>query len=137
MTGSPRTVLTAVVDGDDASAIAGKMRTALAADADVAAYFDVSGATDKIILTVKLPVANDATMNIATNNATSIGITPEATSADTTAGVAQGTYGCDIAAITGGLSIQGSGGGNSILPENIWITGAADGILLDVFCSQL
>ncbi len=73
---------------DDANAIAGKIRTALAADEDVAELFDVSGATDAVILTAKTPLANDATLNIAIDNGTCAGITTAATSANTTAGVA-------------------------------------------------
>jgi len=78
---------TAGVVGDDASAIAGKIRTALAADAAVTALFAVSGATDKVILTRLVPAANDATLNIAIDNGTCSGITTAAASANTTAGV--------------------------------------------------
>jgi len=87
MTGSPKTISVAVALSDNASAIAGKIRTALAADVDVAALFVVSGATDKVILTAKTPAANDATLNISIDNGTCAGITTAASSADTTAGV--------------------------------------------------
>ncbi len=87
MANSPKTVNVAVAGGDTASVVAGKMRTALAADLDIRGFFTVSGATDKIILTA-LSAANDATMNIATNNGTSTGLTPAPTSANTSAGVA-------------------------------------------------
>lgn len=72
---------------DGASAIALAIRTALAADADIAEHFVVSGATDKVILTAKVPAANDTTLNIAVADDTSAGITEAATSANTTAGV--------------------------------------------------
>ena len=78
---------TAGVVGDDASEIAGKIRTALAADAAVAALFAVSGATDKVILTKLTPAANDTSLNIAIDNGTCSGITTAASSANTTAGV--------------------------------------------------
>ena len=98
MTGSPKAVSVAVVNGDTATVWAGKARTALAADADVSALFTVGGSTTAITLTSKtnsrgaLP-ANDATLNIATANNTCTGITAAATSADTTAGVAStGAY---------------------------------------------
>ena len=78
---------TAGVVGDDASAIAGKIRTALAADAAVTALFAVSGATDKVILTRVSPAANDTTLNIAIADGTSTGVTTAASSANTTAGV--------------------------------------------------
>ena len=88
LTAAPTSVnTTAGVVGDDASAIAGKIRTALAADAAVAAKFTVSGATDKVILTAKTPLANDATLNIAIADDTSVGVTTAASSANTTAGV--------------------------------------------------
>lgn len=80
-----------VVEDDDAAAIALAIRTALAADADIAEHFTVSGATDAIILTAKVAAANDATLNIAiadgTGEGASVGVTTAATSANTTAGV--------------------------------------------------
>jgi hypothetical protein len=94
MTNSPKAVSVAVLDtDDDGSAIAAKIRTALGLDADVSAYFDVSGATDAIILTRKAAAANDATLNIALANGTSVGLTPAATSANTTAGVSPENWG--------------------------------------------
>lgn len=94
MTNSPKAVSVAVLDtDDDGTAIGAKIRTALGLDADVAAFFDVSGATDQIILTAKTAAANDATMNIALANDTSVGLTPAATSANTTAGVAAELWG--------------------------------------------
>ena len=86
MTGTPRTLDVAVLDGDDASTVADKMRTALAGDTDVNTFFNVSGANDQIILTAKTAAANDPTMNIATANGTASGLTPEPTSANTQAG---------------------------------------------------
>ena len=77
---------TAGVAPDDASAVAEKVRVALAADADVGAFFDVSGAGADVVLTVKAAAADDATMNIAYDNDTCAGLTPDATSDDTTAG---------------------------------------------------
>tara|TARA_R110002094_G_scaffold188754_1_gene163855 strand:- start:222 stop:767 length:546 start_codon:yes stop_codon:yes gene_type:complete len=88
----------AVATSDTATAWAAKVRTALAADVDVAAMFAVSGATTAVVLTrrhaVTVPTgtleiysANDATLNISLDNGTSTGITTAATSANTTAGV--------------------------------------------------
>ena len=106
LTGSPLAVSVAVVDTDTATLVAGKIRTALAADADIASMFAISGETTAIILT-RLPVgsyvvgsetiiaafANDATLNVAIANDTSVGITAAPTSANTTAGVAaDGAY---------------------------------------------
>ena len=88
MTGSPKTILVPVEEGDDAAAIAGKIRAALAADAAITALFAVSGDTDKIILTRLIRAANDATLNIAIADGTCTGITEAANSANTTGGVA-------------------------------------------------
>jgi hypothetical protein len=80
-----------VLEGDDASDIAEAIRTALEANENIAAHFDVSGATDKVILTAKVPAANDATLNIAiadgSGEGASAGVTAAASSANTTAGV--------------------------------------------------
>jgi hypothetical protein len=94
MTNSPKIVNVAVLDTDnDGSAIAAKIRAALAADVDVSAYFVVSGATDQIILTRRAAAANDATMNIALANGTAAGLTAAPTSANTTAGVTPENWG--------------------------------------------
>lgn len=87
MGGSPKTVRFAVALGDDEVAIASKARTALGLDADVAAFFTVSGAGADIILTALAAAANDATMNMASDNAAANGVVPVAASANTQAGV--------------------------------------------------
>lgn len=87
MTGTPRTVSVAVLNGDTAATWAGKVRTALAADATVAAFFSVSGAGTAIVLTALTAAANDPSMNVSLANGTSTGITAAPTSANTTAGV--------------------------------------------------
>ena len=96
MTGSPLTISVPVVLGDTASAWADKVRTALAADATIAARFTVGGTTTAISLTrlsstvggLSIRSANDATLNIALANGTCTGITAAPTSTNTTAGVA-------------------------------------------------
>lgn len=91
MTGSPKTIAVPVALNDNAAAIATKIRAALAADTAVAALFTVSGETDNVILTKKVPAANDSTLNIAIDDGTgegaSEGVTTAASSANTTAGV--------------------------------------------------
>lgn len=97
MTGSPLAVTVPILNGDTASVWAGKVRTALAANATIAERFTVSGSTTGIILTrkpgqvltdgvntVNLYLATDATLNIAL--AGPAGVTAAATSANTTAG---------------------------------------------------
>ena len=106
MTGSPKTISVAVLNGDTAAVWAGKVRTALAADAAVSALFVVDGTTTAIRLTrkptatytvgtasVPLYADNDSTLNISLDNGTCTGITTAATSANTTSGLlAAGVY---------------------------------------------
>jgi len=96
MTGSPLTILVPVANGDTPTVWAGKVRTALSANATVAARFTVGGSTTAISLT-RLPATvggtpiysgNDTTLNIALANGTSTGITAAPTSTNTTAGTA-------------------------------------------------
>ena len=97
MAGSPLAITTAILSGDTPTVWAGKVRTSLAANAVIAARFDVSGTTTSIILTrkpsavlaadnetVNLFLATDATLNIAL--AGPAGVTTAATSANTVAG---------------------------------------------------
>lgn len=87
MTGSGDTIPVPVIDTDTASIVAGKIRAVLASDVDVSAFFDVTGATDKVVLTAKAQAANDATINVSIANDTCTGLTAAPTSANTTAGV--------------------------------------------------
>lgn len=87
MTGSPQAVVVALATNDNEATVAGKFRTALAANANIASFFTVSGTGANVVLTAKVARANDATMNIAYADTTSSGLTDDATSNDTTAGV--------------------------------------------------
>lgn len=91
MSNSPKVVVVALALNDTASQAATKIRAALAADADVASFFTVSGSGTDVVLTTLVTAANDATMNIAYADDTSVGLTDDATSNNTTAG-ALGTY---------------------------------------------
>lgn len=87
MTNSPKDVTVPVTTDDDTAAeVAAKIRTALAADVDVSAFFTVGGTSDNVILTAKLEAANDGTLAIALQDADSSGVTFGA-SGNTTAGV--------------------------------------------------
>lgn len=99
MTGSPKAISFPVELNDDAAAIAAACRAALAADAAVTALFDVSGEGADVVLTSKLAVANDDTLNMAIDDDTSEGVTTAATSTNTTTGVAADTQ---TLTITGG-----------------------------------
>lgn len=89
ITGSPLAVNVAVLNGDTAAQVAGKIRTALDAVAAITALYTVGGATTAVILTRTNAAANDATLNIAIDGTTnSTGVPNAATSANTTAGIA-------------------------------------------------
>lgn len=66
--------------------VAGKARTVLAADADVIAFFTVTGTGATVVLTARTAAVDDATMNLASADGTCAGITAAANSANTTAG---------------------------------------------------
>lgn len=91
MTNSPKDITVPVLLNDTAAQVAGKARTALAADDDVAAMFSVGGTGADVALTALQSAANDATLNIAYTNDTCTGLTPDASSNNTTAGV-KGDY---------------------------------------------
>lgn len=78
------------VVADTASDVGGKVRTALGIAA-ITDEYAVSGATTDIILTTDDSLANDATLNIAYDNGTATGLTPDTTSVNTVAGVAADT----------------------------------------------
>jgi len=98
MAGSPIAVSVAVTNLDTAAQWAEKVRVALRNHLVISNFFAVTGATTAIILTARVKAANDATMNVALDNGTCTGITPAASSADTTAGVVGDyqSYTCDI-----------------------------------------
>lgn len=86
MSNSPKTVSVAVLELDDADAVAEKIRNALAYDADVASEFLVSGSDDDVVLTAHVAKANDTTLNISIDNGTCAGLTAAPTSTNTQAG---------------------------------------------------
>jgi hypothetical protein len=73
--------------GDSVNVVAGKIRTAAAATAGIAAVATISGATDAVIATMRAAAANDDTLAWALEDADSTGVTVGA-SGDTTGGVA-------------------------------------------------
>lgn len=87
MTGSPKAVAVPVLNGDSPTVVAAKMAAALNADPDVGAFFEATSSGTSLSLTAKKSAANDATMNVAYTNGTCTGLTPDATSDNTTAGV--------------------------------------------------
>jgi len=119
MPNSPKTVSVAVLNTDTASQVGGKIRTALNADADVKAFFDISGSGADVILTTKIARANDSTINISIDNGTCTGLTAAPTSANTTAGVVGPRY-----AITRGVyPIDQIYGAIQTALDETWVTG--------------
>ena len=110
MSNSPKTFSVAVSSGDDASAVAGKIRVALVYDADVSAQFVVSGATDKVILTAHVARANDTTLNISVANDTCAGITNALTSANTQAGTGLTNSYATLAEYKSWIAVRGLAG---------------------------
>jgi hypothetical protein len=91
VTGSPLAVSVAVLNGDTATVVATKAAVTLNANAAVSAHYTATSNGADLILTAKKAAANDATLNIAFTNGTNTGLTPNATSTNTTAGV-KGDY---------------------------------------------
>ena len=88
MTGSPITTVVALSGGDTASQVATKAVAAMSADSDITDYFFLKADGPNVVLTRKAAAANDATMNLAYADDTSGGLTDDASSNDTQAGVA-------------------------------------------------
>ena len=85
MTGSALTLAVPATNGA-ASQQAATIRQFLIDDASAAAVramFDISGATTAVILTRKIPMAHDTTLNIATATGSATGLTSVASSANT------------------------------------------------------
>ena len=87
VTGSPVAVTVAVALSDTAAIVAGKAAVALNANAAVSEHFTASANSADLILTAKKAAANDGTLNIAYADDTSDGLTDDASSNNTTAGV--------------------------------------------------
>lgn len=91
LTGSPKDYTVAVDLNDTAAQVAAKARAVLQADDDLTALYTVGGTGANISLTALQSAANDASLNIAYDNDTCTGLTPDASSNNTTAGV-KGDY---------------------------------------------
>lgn len=99
LAGSPVTVQVAILTGDAPSVWAEKVRTALRANVAISNFMEIGGTGASIVGTKRKREAVDATFNIAlANGSPDPGITPAATSTDTTAGGAgdEQEYTCAI-----------------------------------------
>lgn len=88
ISGSPVAVSVAVLSGDTATIVANKAVTAVNNNSAINALYVASSSGATFILTALAPATDDATLNIAYTNDTCTGLTPDATSVDTTAGTA-------------------------------------------------
>jgi hypothetical protein len=104
MTGTPETVSVAVVASDNATAVAGKIKTALGLNAHVNGFFTIGGTGADVVLTVKTKAADDSSMNIDVDNGTCTGLTDEPTSTHTLAGVAAGTGNATVIVTAAGMT---------------------------------
>jgi hypothetical protein len=84
LTGSPRAVNATITNGDTASVVASALKTALEADAPIAAMFDVIVAGAEIVLRRKIDTTLDTTLNLALSYTAAIGFTDDTTSTDAT-----------------------------------------------------
>lgn len=102
MTGTPISTSVAVLNGDSADTVATKIAAALNLVANITAWLKVTAEGPNVILTRLVAAADDNTLNLAYADDTSIGLTDDATSNPTIAGVAS-------VAIAGIKSIGGPG----------------------------
>lgn len=84
--GTPVAVTVPVVEDDTPSMVAAKARAAIGANAAITALYHVGGSGAEVVLTRKAAVANVADLNIAYDNDTCAGLTPDATSDNTVVG---------------------------------------------------
>jgi spore germination protein YaaH len=98
ITGSPLAISVPVLNGDTPTVVAAKAAVVVNATAAVAALYVASSVAADFKLTAIKAEANDATLNIAYTNGTCTGLTPDATSDNTTAGVLGDFRGLDAGA---------------------------------------
>jgi hypothetical protein len=107
MGNSPKAISVPVLNLDTAAQVAAKAAIVLNADADVSAMFYAASAGDYVILIRKIAAADIANLNIAFTNGTCLGLTPNATSANTVVGGAAEAF-TTVGQVTniGGLSLS-------------------------------
>ncbi len=81
--GAPRTLLVAVAAGDDAPTVAAKLRAALAANTEIAAFATVTGDGANVVLVSRWLTANDPEFNVEIAGTTASGLAASPVSADT------------------------------------------------------
>lgn len=91
LAGSPLTIQVAVANDDTSDEVAAKVIAELELTAAVTDDYAIGGSVSDFTLTALVIAANDASLNIEYADGTSSGLTPDATSDNTRAGVAFGT----------------------------------------------
>ena len=91
MTGTPITTVVALANDDSADDVATKAAVGMNLDSDITDLFSVVANGPNVIITRKVAAANDGTLNLEYADDTSGGLTDDATSNNTTAGVALAT----------------------------------------------
>lgn len=106
LAGSPLATSVAVLIGDTPTNVATKAAAALNAVGAIATHMVFRSSGVNLIARLVDAVANDATLNIAYTNGTCAGLTPDALSNDTTAGVAAAEV-ANVTNVSGpGLSVD-------------------------------
>jgi len=88
MTGTPITTVVALANGDTAEEVVAKAAAEMNLDSDITDLFSVVASGVNLVVTRLVAAANDGTLNLAYADDTSGGLTDDATSNNTTAGVA-------------------------------------------------
>lgn len=105
--GSPISTSVAVANGDSASDVAGKIRTALGLISAITDDYTIGGAGADIIITAIVPAANDATLNLATSWTVSVGTIDDLTSTNTQAGELTETQQVETSTVVGNVATSG------------------------------
>ena len=100
VTGSPLAVSVPVVNGDTATVVATKAALVMNNTPAVGNAFVVTSSGANLIFTAIKSAATDATLNVAYTNGTCTGLTPDATSDDTTGGTLGDFRGADTGTFT-------------------------------------
>lgn len=118
MTGSPIATSVAVLLNDTADTVAKKAAAAMNLNTNITALFTVEAHGPNVVVRRKIAAANDATLNLAYTNDTCTGLTPDASSNDTVAGIAlaaiahvQSFDGPDLSSDTEDVTTHDSPGG--------------------------
>ena len=106
VTNSPVALSVAVTNADTATLVAGKVRPALALNADISAAYAISGSGADVVLTDRVARANDTTLLVTIDNDTCTGLTAAA-SVNTLAGDGVANGYCTLQQVKDSLNPKG------------------------------